>query len=173
MAYIYWKTGWLTCWNRLTNFLTRYNRRTYTDNLLTRSYWNIKKLYDWLADTLEIADWVADVVKTGWLAGWQTENLLTRNGWHTEKRAEWHAGTGWITCQLTCYIPTTFWLGVTDINIKKLYDYWKWLTGLPTWSKLADWPADRLNTCWLAEWLAYWKAGWLTCWNWITNLLTC
>ena len=56
--------------------------------------------------------------------------------------------------------------------IKKLYDYWKWLTGLMTSSKLTDWPADRLKTCWLAEWLAYWKARWLTCWNWITNLLT-
>jgi len=87
------ETGWLTCWHVTTD------GHQYTDNLLTRSNWNIKKLYDWLAvDTLEIADWVADMVKTGWLAGWQTENLLTRNGWHTEKRAKWHTGTGWLTC---------------------------------------------------------------------------
>ena len=162
MAYIYWKTGWLTCWNRLTNLLTRYNRRTYTDNLLTRSNWNIKKLHDWLADTLEIADCVADMVKTGWLAGWQTENVLTRNGWHTEKRAEWHAGTGWLTCYLTCYIPTTFWLGVTDIlkSCMTTGTGWlgcwlrqNWLTG-----RLTDWKLTDSWNGWHTEKRADWHA---------------
>lgn len=43
-----------------------------------------------------MADWVADFVKTGWLAGWKTENLLTRGmaGIMTEKRADWLAETG-------------------------------------------------------------------------------
>ena len=85
----YWKTGWLTCWNRLTNLLTRYNWRTLTTC--------------WLG--------VTDILKScmttgnGWLGCWLRQNWLTgrltdwkladsRNGWHTEKRTDWHAETG-------------------------------------------------------------------------------
>ena len=45
----------------------------------------MKKLdQDWPSDTLEMADWVAYRVKTGWLASWQTENT-DRNGLHLLK----------------------------------------------------------------------------------------
>ena len=140
MAYWHAETGWLTCRHVTTG-----------GHILTICWLGVTEilLTCWYAGN----GWLGCRHRQNWLtADWPTDwKLEDRNGFRTDKTG-WMTCWSWMTNLLADMLHNDNSLTRHNWNIKScmtdLLIHWKWMTGLLTSSKLADWPADRLKTCW-------------------------